>query len=182
LSVSSAICDLVEAAVGVGERNDREQPVATGVIADLLGRIVVPHPRQPPRRCRIAEPYARRRDRYDRGGYTVLVHDFERLRRRPGEQPIRRERMTKIAALVLLLHVLRRHEMVMNVDPRAGRRVNCRRLRKCRICGTHGGRGEAFQKASSRDAATARDLGLRRVGFALLSRKTGHWAVLREAD
>ena len=97
-------------------RTGRSGPIGL----DLLGGVIVPHPRQPPPGG-TSPNQGRRRHRDDRGSDAVLVHGFERLARLPRQQAVRRDRtVAETDALVFFLHVLRRQEVVMHVDARAG--------------------------------------------------------------
>ena len=152
------IGDFRKAAFGIGQRDDGEQAIAAGIIADRLGGVIVPHPRQPAAGGDVAEPGAGRAHRNDRGRDAVGVHLFERLGRRPRQQLIGRHRaVAEIDPLVLFLDVGRRQEVVMHVDALCGR-LHRRRLRKGAARGERGRGGQSAGEklAASHAAATGK--------------------------
>src|SRR6267143_4828922 len=122
------IFDLSEAAVDIRKRHDREQPISPRIITDLLGGILVPRPRQSAAGGDVAEPNARRCDRNDRGGNAVLIHDIERLGHAPRSHVARRNAVTEIGPLLLLLHICGRQAMMMDVAPFPTRGLSLRCL------------------------------------------------------
>src|SRR6266436_1630137 len=122
------IFDLSEAAVDIRKRHDREEPISPRIITDLLSGILVPHPRQSAASGDVAEPDARGGDRNDRGGNAVLIHDIERLGHAPRAHLARRNAVTEINPLLLLLHICGRQEMMMDVDPFLTRGLSLRCL------------------------------------------------------
>ena len=150
------VFDFLEAAVGIGQRDRREQSVAAGKSLDLLGGIIAPHPRRAACLLGVAEPHAGRRLRHDGGRNAVRVHDFEGLTRRPRHHLVRRYgAVSEADALMLFFHVLRRQEVMVDVDAfgrwlgRGGLREYARRGK--RRCG--GGRHSGRKKLAAADAA-----------------------------
>jgi hypothetical protein len=63
--------------------------------------------------------------------------------------------MSEIEPLMLLLDVLRRQEMVMHVDPSAGRGLDRRRLRERAARRNHARRGETLEELPAGEATAA---------------------------
>ncbi len=118
------VFDLAQRALDIGHGHRGEEAEAALVVAPHLRRIVVAQPRQAARLLLLAEPDARRRDRQHRGGGAGAVH----LRHGAGDAPFPLRRLQPAEAVVTpplgeRLEVLRRKEMVVDVDARGVRRL-----------------------------------------------------------
>ena len=76
------VLDLLQACLGIGERNHREKSEPFGVVADHLRRIFVDSPGEG-RALFGAVISLASRTRQNRGGDAMLVHHFKRLGGRP---------------------------------------------------------------------------------------------------
>jgi len=107
------VFDLAQAALDIGQGQDREQPEAARMVGHQARPILVAFARERAARRVVAEPDARLADRRDRGRDPSPIHVLDRALRRPvGERAL-----PGVAAEHDLGDPARRRQMMMNIDP-----------------------------------------------------------------